>query len=116
MINWGLVDNVVRAGVERGNGSLGREMNSGVVVGVLRYAIDEIRARIGDVATETAPDVVLGGEHVYVLQLLQVAERRIEDQRRGIGVEVSDEVQRVGELVAVALASHVGMVVVGVVN
>ena len=106
MINWGLVDNVVRAGVERGNGSLGGEMNFKVVVSALGLALDVIRERIGDVAVEAAPAVVLGGEIVDVLQLLQVAERRVEDQRRGIGVEVSDEVKRVRELVAVALQSH----------
>ena len=106
MINWGLVDNVVWAGIEKSNGSLGGDRNFSLVTSVLRCAIDEIRARIGDVATETAPVVALGGESVDVLQLLQVAERRVEDQRRGIGVEVSDEVQRVSELVAVALQSY----------
>lgn len=109
MINWDLASDVVRAGVERGNGSLGKERNFSPVIGALGLAIDEIRARIDidDVATEVAPAVVLEGENVDVLQLLQVAERRIEDQRKGIGVEVSDEVRRVEELVAVVLANHV---------
>ena len=106
MINWDLVDKVVRAGVERGNGSLSGEMNFSVVVSALGLALDVIRERIGDVATEMAPAVALRGENVGVLQLLQFAERRIDDQGRGIGVEVSDEVQRVSELVAVALQSH----------
>ena len=41
MINWDLVDKVVRAGVERGNGSLSGEMNFSVVVSALGLALDE---------------------------------------------------------------------------
>ena len=68
MINWGLVDIIVRAGVERGNGSLDGEMNFKVVVSALGLALDVIRERIGDVAVEAAPAVVLGGEIVDALQ------------------------------------------------